>query len=263
MTDPRQAFLEKYPDVDPRELDALATPQRPRLWWLTRYRVWIAASFLLIVCVLGTSAYRVHHVLTHDADVIAADMVAERAARVESMLQIRLGEGREVASRIFGFGIALIQSDAISGKARMHYDLASEQADSLWLDFSAMRHSPFAAGQRIWKTGPTRLGAVVGHAKALVQELEALVPKIVSALSSARAELSGDETNIRAVFAALDALFETLIDEPQLLAQWSSIANEFTAWHEALHADLELLQQSFDGTALRREFARRIVSALF
>ena len=261
MTDPstQKAFLERHPDVTAEELDALF---EKRGW--KRAPIIIVALLSLLLLAVAVLAFRVDYVIDQHADEIASELADREIKKVEVQLEIRTREGRALASDFFAFLVDLIEESRVLSTLEVHWGNASKEADSLLLDLRSMGDTPLDSGKRLWKTGPSRLEAIITHASAFVLELEAFVPQMIKALRNAGSALQESENRVEAIFDALDALMLPLIESnTELIERWRALESRMITWSTAVSTDIETIRTSLDGDRLSREFITRISRAVF
>lgn len=252
-------FLERHPDVDPAELEALL--ERPR----RRSRILVALSIILAVVMLTSAvlAWRVDHVIEAQGDEIASDIAQQRIDELDARFSVRLDEARLLAGDVFAFLVTLIESSPALTGVRDNFESASAHVDSLLLDVRAIEVQPIEAGRRLWKTGPGRLEAIVVHASDFFVAIEALIPRMLDAFREARTAL-GAEREIESVFEALNQLVEPLVqDDPRLARRWQRLVDRLTKFSHSIRRDVDTLGSSLDGGAMSREFIERVLDEVF
>ena len=268
----RDEFLERYPEVRPEELDALiiessesappATPKSTVGWGRTP--IIVVTLLSVVVVASGALALRVNYVIDHRADAIASELADREIERVEKQFETRLDEGRALASSVFSFLVDLVQTNTTMRNLSGRWQATSREVDSLVLDIRAIDDSPIDAGRRLWKTGPSRVEAIVLHASAFMVELESFIPRMLAALRDARKAIDDPDRRVEAVLSALDQLIVPLVEEDEDLSKrWGVLRKDVRGWTSAISSDLEMIRGSLDGDRLSREFVGRITREVF
>ena len=259
MTDNRQQFLERHPDVTEDELDALSVPRiRLRRWLIA-----VAIAFAITLITTIGVGLRVNHVVQTDAKVIAAELAQEQVAEVQRVLGARAEAGRELAIRVFEFTVDLMRDNYILRSTTQRWGLLRQRTATLRADVGSLGDTPVASGKRIVRAVPELVDALIVFVGDFLSQLDRLGPQFASALEGTGRALAANEFDPIQLLDALEVGLDPLIgDNDAQRAAWQNLRAEIVAWRVGLDADVAELRAKVDDDTLSREFVARFIDAL-
>jgi len=258
----RDLFLQKYPEVDPADLDHLRPPtpsRRP----LAVAAAGVLAGVLLTALVAWWAGARVWDATERVAPEVANQLAEQKleAARHEIVVQLRAGTA--VAADFATFTehfcrAALGLDDANARLVGIQSHVGSLRRDVGELNAIALID-----------TGAERVGAILQDMRTLVIELgRALggtLQLVLDARSGVETALSDDQLQRmppRLVEALSTALAPILADHDALAEEWAGCRMRFADWWADLDRAIETARAQTDGKLVAGEFLELLYPAV-